>query len=228
MHTWVRHSLRIVPRSHSSLDSASCAHRQPIICLRKLAVLSNTSSSELNWVKQLKNLLLSIQEDVMLDRLEAKYWISKRDNSLSKFRAHMHKLDRDRYFSSTACQFKFISPFPESRIQRIPLHFLKPLLQLRLASKYACHITVDSITDTLSPKKTCPYCQLDALETAIHFICDCPCFTNSRLKYLKGWIIHEYPRELMLSLLKDSSLNSVRKLEGYCRESHKLKTNILP
>ncbi|KAH0567869.1 hypothetical protein KQX54_015376 [Cotesia glomerata] len=102
----------------------------------------------------LKNLLLPIQEDDMLDRLEAKHWISKKDIILSKFRAHMHKRDRDRYFSFTACQFTFLSPIPESRIQRIPLHLLKPILQLRLESKYACHITVDGITDTLSLTKT--------------------------------------------------------------------------
>ncbi|CAG5075406.1 Protein of unknown function [Cotesia congregata] len=160
-------------------------HRLPELCLFRLAELRNSSTNQhkCNWAHQLSNLLRTVNEEQLLDNPDADYRSARKNIILRKFRCHLALADRERYSRSSSCQTIFSIPLfeviPELTL-RVPHHLSKPIIQLRLASKYACYLSINSESINLSPLKDCKFCSTGSKETILHVLIQCPLYSDLR------------------------------------------------
>lgn len=207
--------------------------RLPKVCLSKLIAIKDTplSSARLNWIQQLSDMLVHIGEESLILNSSADFWKYKKEEILAKYKLYSRSLDIERYRTSSACHFIFdecsLSHYSSKHILcQLPCHLAKLLCQLRLASNYACHISIGKLSMSLHPTKTCPSCFLGEPDTISHFLQYCPAFNEPRKKYLAEWISQDIHRDEVLSFPDTWDSYSANKLFAFCKQCHKIRAGI--
>lgn len=206
-------------------------NRLPKICLLKLVSLTKTpyNSSRLNWIQQLADLLASIEEESILENLTASHWKLRTPEILDKFKKHHRYMDSERYRSSSACQFVFnLSSRHLSAshviLTSLPFHLARLLCQIRLASRYATHLSIGRHTLRLHPQKDCPSCGLEEPDSLTHLMTTCPALNGPRDEHLCDWRNQDTSNEISLIFLEQWSLDSLQKLFAYCKKCQKIRS----
>ncbi|KAH0546553.1 hypothetical protein KQX54_011374 [Cotesia glomerata] len=205
-------------------------NRLPKICLLRLVEINkhSTQHKSTNWVQQLKELLKPINEDSLLDNLDVEHWKTRKDNILSKHRSNLARMDRERYSRSSGCQL--ILPVPLFEIlpelfHRVPHYLCKPIVQLRLASKYACFISTNSETFVLSPLKDCKFCGSGKKETVMHFLIECPFYDTLRDKFWETVLSQGSRHDKLGKILGATEKPNLKALSEYLQSCFTLRSS---
>lgn len=168
-------------------------------------------SSKYNWVAQVNDWLEEIDCTDLWNNVSYDYWLSR------EYEVHKHMLDflinedLKHYASTSSCQFLLHRPRAvDDDFALVPANYLivnnpfimtRVVAQLRLASSRICRIVINKISYNLDPTKICRCCNMGALETIKHFLCDCPAFQFWRDKFLDSIQFNVRPGEDFLQAI---------------------------
>ena len=107
----------------------------------------------------------------------------------------------------------------------MPFVFKQVLAQLRASGNYKFRIKIKKFLVTIDPKQTCTVCNMIVPESLYHFMCVCPIYKSSRLKYIpetRDLNEKNYHLELLCNVDFKRAANlfnyllEVAKLRAYC------------
>lgn len=128
--------------------------------------LANTGAydRDYNWVSQVYNILSVLDCKDMFENLDVNYWYEQREKIITNCKVKCRNEDVLKCLNSTNLIFNFDrindSFFLEDLPARLPIRFLRLVMQLRLANPNFCKIRYKEVSMVFNDNIVCPFCNL--------------------------------------------------------------------
>lgn len=208
--------------------------RLPKLCLRKQIQLERDGRQrgKTIWLQQLKGVIAELAPNSLhiITSEDPAVWEDATSTLITHARRSMQAGDLEQFVQASYLQTQVPRPRDGTRAPylntTVPLHSLKTMMQLRLASSHVFSININRLRYDFHPRERCPVCNTRELDTVNHFLTRCPTYTAYRLHYLSKLELADMPLSAT-ALLSNSDKVALNSIHYFVKASCELRAFIV-
>ncbi|XP_044579679.1 uncharacterized protein LOC123261883 [Cotesia glomerata] len=197
--------------------------RLPKACLKRQSrlLIDGNCHSKYNWLASLLNVVKIITPELLpdLSTLNPRTWTAHKTTFFDKYKAHLMQTNKHLHENAHYLQNPSSNTAKNYLNERIAFQAIKLLLQLRLASKYYCLLTIDGHLHKFNFSENCPICTTGEPNSIEHLMIGCPIYNHLREHHLS---VFNSPRTLT-SILNADNKKLIKAILYYVINSCRLR-----